>query len=71
MGRKICEMFSQAGYKEVLHPSEVLRHWKRRLIFLIFSFQVTFTVGLICRDCIIREPVNLAREGRDCSKNNL
>lgn len=39
--------------------------------FFIFSFQVTFTVGLICTDCIIREPVNLAREGRDCSKNNL
>lgn len=36
MGRK---MFAQAGCKEVLHPSEVLRHWKRHgLIFIFFFF---------------------------------
>lgn len=43
MGRKICEMFAHAGCKEVLHPSEVLRHWKRHgLIFNFFFFLSDF-----------------------------
>lgn len=29
-----CEMFAQAGCKEVLHPSEVLRHCRRHCLIL-------------------------------------
>lgn len=64
----MCDMFSQAGCKEVLHPREVLRHWKRHCLIYFFFFLSDLTAGLICGDYVIRKPVNLGREGRGYSK---